>query len=111
MIHYLGAKMSKSKGNVLSPDDLIASHGADSVRLYILYMGPAEDDIEWQDTGIEGMARFLGRLWRLGLEVAERGPVDVPPDGAARAARARGDRQGRRRHHAPLPVQHARSRP
>ena len=44
-------------------------------------MGPAEDDIEWQDTGIEGMARFLGRLWRLGLEVAERGPVDVPADG------------------------------
>ena len=51
------------------------------MRLYILYMGPAEDDIEWQDTGIEGMSRFLGRLWRLGLEVAERGPVDVPADG------------------------------
>jgi leucyl-tRNA synthetase len=81
MIHYLGAKMSKSKGNVLSPDDMIAQYGADSVRLYILYMGPAEDDIEWQDTGIEGMARFLGRLWRLGLEAAERGPVDVPADG------------------------------
>jgi leucyl-tRNA synthetase len=81
MIHYLGAKMSKSKGNVLSPDDLIAQHGADAVRLYILYMGPAEDDIEWQDTGIEGMARFLGRLWRLGVEVAERGPVEVPADG------------------------------
>jgi leucyl-tRNA synthetase len=81
MIHYLGAKMSKSKGNVLTPDDLITKHGADAVRLYILYMGPAEDDIEWQDTGIEGMARFLGRLWRLGLEVAERGPVDAPADG------------------------------
>jgi len=51
------------------------------VRLYILYMGPAEDDIEWQDTGIDGMARFLGRLWRLGLEVAEAGPVEVPADG------------------------------
>ncbi len=106
MIHYLGAKMSKSKGNVLSPDDMIAQYGADSVRLYILYMGPAEDDIEWQDTGIEGMARFLGRLWRLGLEAAERGPVDVPADGVARPARARGNRQGRRRHHAPVPVQH-----
>ena len=86
MIHYLGAKMSKSKGNVLSPDDLIASHGADSVRLYILYMGPAEDDIEWQDSGIEGMTRFLGRLWRVGLEVAERGPMDVPDGPLVRRA-------------------------
>jgi leucyl-tRNA synthetase len=81
MIHYQGAKMSKTKGNVVSPDEMIARYGADAVRLYILYMGPAEDDIEWQDTGIEGMARFLGRLWRLGLEVAERGAVDVPADG------------------------------
>lgn len=82
MIHYLGAKMSKSKGNVLTPDDLIARHGADAVRLYILFMGPAEDDIEWQDTGIEGMSRFLGRLWRLGLEVAERGrPAGGASDG------------------------------
>jgi leucyl-tRNA synthetase len=59
---------------------MIARYGADAVRLYVLYMGPAEDDIEWQDTGIEGMARFLGRLWRLGLEVAERGEVEVPAD-------------------------------
>ena len=81
MIHYQGAKMSKTKGNVVSPDEMIARYGADAVRLYILYMGPAEDDIEWQDTGIEGMARFIGRLWRLGLEVAERGAVDVPADG------------------------------
>jgi leucyl-tRNA synthetase len=80
MIHYRGAKMAKSKGNVISPDEMIARYGADAVRLYILYMGPAEDDIEWQDTGIEGMARFLGRLWRLGVEVAERGEVEVPAD-------------------------------
>ena len=81
MIHYLGAKMAKSKGNVISPDEMIARYGADSVRLYVLYIGPAEDDIEWQDTGIDGMARFLGRLWRLGLEVAERGPEEAPADG------------------------------
>jgi leucyl-tRNA synthetase len=80
MIYYLGAKMAKSKGNIISPDEIVAEHGADAVRLYILYMGPAEDDIEWQDTGIEGMSRFLGRLWRLGLEVAERGPLDAPAD-------------------------------
>ena len=82
MIHYHGAKMSKSKGNVVSPDEMVAAHGADAVRLYVLYMGPAEDDIEWQDRGIEGMARFLGRLWRLGLEVAGRGQVDLPADGS-----------------------------
>ena len=82
MIHYRGAKMSKTRGNVVSPDEMIARYGADSVRLYILNMGPAEDDIEWQDTGIEGMARFLGRLWRLGLEVAEAGRIDAPADGA-----------------------------
>jgi leucyl-tRNA synthetase len=60
---------------------MVERYGADSTRLYILYMGPAEDDIEWQDTGIDGMARFLGRLWRLGLEVADRGPVAAPGDG------------------------------
>ena len=81
MIYYLGAKMAKSKGNVISPDAIVAEHGADAVRLYILGMGPAEDDIEWQDRGIAGMSRFLGRLWRLGVEVAERGPVDAPADG------------------------------
>jgi leucyl-tRNA synthetase len=81
MIHYLGAKMSKSKGNVLSPDSLVERYGADAVRLYILFMGPAEDDIEWQDAGIEGMSRFLGRLWRLGLEVAERGGDGAPASG------------------------------
>ena len=81
MIYYLGAKMAKSKGNVISPDEIVAEHGADAVRLYILGMGPAEDDIEWQDRGISGMSRFLGRLWRLGVEVATRGAVDVPADG------------------------------
>jgi leucyl-tRNA synthetase len=81
MIYYLGAKMAKSKGNVISPDKILAEHGADAVRLYILGMGPAEDDIEWQDRGISGMSRFLGRLWRLGLEVAARGDVEVPVDG------------------------------
>jgi len=81
MIHYLGAKMSKSKGNVIRPDPYVERYGADAVRLYILYMGPAEQDKEWQDTGIEGTARLLDRLWRLGLEVAERGPVEGPADG------------------------------
>jgi leucyl-tRNA synthetase len=71
MLSYLGAKMSKSKGNVVAPDDIVARYGADALRLYILFMGPAEQDKEWQDAGVEGMSRFLGRLWRLGLDVAE----------------------------------------
>ena len=81
MIHYQGAKMSKSKGNVVSPDAMVERYGADAMRLYILYMGPAEADKEWHDTGIEGIARLLDRLWRLGLEVAAAGHVDGKPDG------------------------------
>ncbi len=81
MLHYRGAKMSKSKGNVVAPDEMVERYGAEAVRLYVLYMGPAEDDKEWQDAGIEGMFRFLGRLWRLGLEVVEAGQADGAPEG------------------------------
>ena len=61
MIYRHGAKMSKTKGNVVSPDEAIARYGADALRLYILYMGPAEHDKEWNDDGIEGTARLLDR--------------------------------------------------
>jgi len=81
MLYYQGAKMSKTKGNVVAPDEMVERYGAEAVRLYVLYMGPAEQDKEWQDAGIEGMYRFLGRLWRLGLEVAEAGPMEGDPDG------------------------------
>ncbi|MEO8291230.1 MAG: leucine--tRNA ligase [Gaiellaceae bacterium] len=81
MLYYRGAKMSKSKGNVVSPDEMIERYGAEAVRLYVLFLGPAEQDKEWQDAGIEGMFRFLGRLWRLGLEVAERVDVSEEPGG------------------------------
>jgi leucyl-tRNA synthetase len=57
-------KMSKSKGNVVSPDELISDYGADTVRLYTLFIGPPERDAEWSDQGIEGASRFLRRLWR-----------------------------------------------
>jgi leucyl-tRNA synthetase len=56
-------KMSKSKGNIVSPDDIIPTYGVDALRLYILFMGPPELDCEWQDNGLEGTKRFLGRLW------------------------------------------------
>jgi leucyl-tRNA synthetase len=65
-----GSKMSKSRGNVTGPDDLVDEYGADAVRTYILFMGPADQDMEWTDTGIEGVVRFLRRLWRVVLEVA-----------------------------------------
>lgn len=57
-------KMSKSRGNVVSPDELIARHGADTLRLYTLFIGPPEKDAEWNDRGVEGAARFLRRLWK-----------------------------------------------
>jgi leucyl-tRNA synthetase len=81
MLYYRGAKMSKSKGNVVAPDEMVEHYGAEAVRLYVLFMGPAEADKEWQDAGIEGMFRFLSRLWRLGLEVAESGPAEGEPEG------------------------------
>jgi len=56
-------KMSKSKGNVVNPDDMVESYGSDVLRLYILFMGPPELDCEWQDTGLEGIKRFLHRVW------------------------------------------------
>ncbi|MCK4462788.1 MAG: leucine--tRNA ligase, partial [Candidatus Omnitrophica bacterium] len=65
MIIKNGAKMSKSKGNVVSPDGLIKRYGADTVRLYTLFIGPPEKDAEWSDRGVEGSYRFLGRVWRL----------------------------------------------
>jgi leucyl-tRNA synthetase len=71
-----GTKMSKSKGNVSGPNELVAEWGADPVRLYILFMGPADQDMEWTQDGIEGMARFVRRLWRVVNEVAAAAPAN-----------------------------------
>ncbi|MGC1461837.1 MAG: leucine--tRNA ligase [Terracidiphilus sp.] len=60
-----GAKMSKSKGNVVSPDDMVARFGADSARLYALFAAPPDRDLDWQEDGVAGVSRFLGRVWRL----------------------------------------------
>ena len=75
-----GTKMSKSKGNVIGPEDLLEAYGADAVRLYMLFIGPANEDMDWTDEGIEGMVRFVRRLYRLVSEVAEHAPRggDVP---------------------------------
>jgi len=66
-----GTKMSKSKGNVVNPDDIVKKFGADTVRLFILFAAPPKKDLEWSNLGIEGAARFLARLWRLGLIIAD----------------------------------------
>jgi leucyl-tRNA synthetase len=60
-----GAKMSKSKGNVVDPDAIIEKYGADTARLFILFASPAERELEWSDKGVEGSYRFLNRVWRL----------------------------------------------
>lgn len=58
-------KMSKSKGNVVNPDEIVASHGADTLRLYEMFMGPLDASIAWSETGLDGARRFLDRIWRL----------------------------------------------
>jgi leucyl-tRNA synthetase len=65
-----GAKMSKSLGNVVSPDEMVARYGADAARLYSLFAAPPDRDLDWQDTGIEGIQRFLGRVYRFVLRNA-----------------------------------------
>ena len=65
MVNKDGAKMSKSKGNVVSPDEIIEKYGADTGRLFILFASPPEKDLDWSDRGVEGCFRFLKRVWRL----------------------------------------------
>jgi leucyl-tRNA synthetase len=72
MVTKDGAKMSKSRGNVVSPAAIIERYGADTARCYILFIGPPDQDADWSDEGMEGVHRFLSRLWRLGTETAER---------------------------------------
>ncbi len=72
MVTKDGAKMSKSRGNVVSPASIVERVGADTTRCYILFVGPPDQDADWSDTGVEGVHRFLSRLWRLAAETAER---------------------------------------
>ena len=84
MITRDGAKMSKSKGNMISPVPYVERYGADTARCYILFIGPPDHDADWTDKGVEGVHRFLGRLWRLGADVSASGqheplgPLDDP---------------------------------
>jgi leucyl-tRNA synthetase len=83
-----GKKMSKTRGNVEGPSGLVDSHGADAVRLFILFMGPADQDMEWTSSGIEGIARFLRRLWRIVHEVVAASPRSEEGRGLTRKAHA-----------------------
>src|SRR3954468_7737862 len=76
MITRDGAKMSKSRGNVVSPQAIVDRYGVDTARCYILFIGPPDQDADWRDDDIEGVHRFLSRLWRLGAEVADGGLRD-----------------------------------
>jgi leucyl-tRNA synthetase len=83
-----GAKMSKSRGNVLGPDEVVERYGADPVRLYMLFIGPAEQDMEWTEPGVEGMVRFVRRLWRIVGEVVEADASDGEAGELTRKAHA-----------------------
>ena len=82
-----GAKMSKSKGNVVSPDDMVARYGADAARAYSLFAAPPDRDLDWQEDGVAGVSRFLARVWRLTTKyapVARAGRGDSHPFGTER---------------------------
>ncbi len=72
MITRDGAKMSKSRGNVVSPKAIVDRYGADTARAYILFIGAPDQDVDWSDEGVEGVHRFLSRLWRLSAELADQ---------------------------------------
>jgi len=85
MITRDGAKMSKSRGNVVSPRSIVERLGADTARCYILFVGPPDQDADWSDSGVEGMHRFLARLWRLAADTAagtQEEQVPAQPQGS-----------------------------
>ncbi|TML18229.1 MAG: leucine--tRNA ligase, partial [Actinobacteria bacterium] len=71
MVYRHGAKMSKSKGNVVDPSEYIERYGADATRLWPPFLGPVDQDAEWHEEGMEGVVRFLHKLWRVALQAAE----------------------------------------
>jgi leucyl-tRNA synthetase len=77
MVIKEGAKMSKSLGNVVSPDEMVARYGADAARLYSLFAAPPDRDLDWQDSGIEGIQRFLGRVYRFVVRNAGSGKLQA----------------------------------
>jgi leucyl-tRNA synthetase len=86
-IVFKGRKMSKSRGNVQTPDEYVKKYGADTLRLFMMFMGPWVDGADWDAAGVEGVHRFLRRVWDLGLsEPQGSGPRDADVDGAVQRA-------------------------
>jgi leucyl-tRNA synthetase len=106
MVTKDGAKMSKSRGNVVSPASIVERVGADTARCYILFIGPPDQDADWSDEGVDGVYRFLSRLWRMAAELAEGYSADgasagsletgphAAPSGAGHVAPRRGGNLG-----------------
>jgi leucyl-tRNA synthetase len=89
MITRDGAKMSKSRGNTVAPSEYVERYGADTARTYVCFMGPPERGGDWTDEGVEGVGRFLARLWRLCEEVEERAGGESPAAGASESVEVR----------------------
>ncbi len=83
MVINNGEKMSKSKGNVVQADDVVAKHGTDVARLFALFAAPPEKDVDWLESGVEGQARFLGRIYRFATRNADRARAGEGSEGAA----------------------------
>ena len=101
-----GAKMSKSKGNVVPPDRYYQEYGADALRLFELFVGPPTDDAVWNDSGVPGTKRFLDRVWKMGTAAhafVDRAPND---DDAVLMAETHRDPEACHRGHQPIPFQH-----
>ena len=91
MVIKNGAKMSKSKGNVVSPDDMIARYGADATRMYSLFAAPPDRDLDWQEDGVAGVSRFLGRVYRFAMKYGDRARTAqgaAPPSNISPATQA-----------------------
>ena len=101
-----GKKISKRSGAATGPDAVIERYGADAGRLCILFLGPADQDMEWTEEAAEGMSRFVRRLWRVVNEVVENGARRRAGGRPARAEGARDDREGDRRRRPPVRFQH-----